>query len=113
MADGWRCDVTVAVLAPSVVDTVLADCVAFLGADQIATQGIAGYLADEAGTSGLRGRASAVLFPRNAEQVAQVVRACCAGGVPMTPRGGGTGYEAARFCPAESSSALSGSTVFR
>src|SRR5438874_10320381 len=50
------------------------------------------YLADETEGRGLRGRADAVALPRNAEEAAEVVAWCYAHGVPVVPRGGGTGY---------------------
>jgi len=41
--------------------------------------------------TGLRGRAEAVVLPSSAEAVAQTVAWCYEHGVPITPRGGGTG----------------------
>jgi glycolate oxidase subunit GlcD len=52
------------------------------------------YLADETEARGLRGAADAVALPRSAEEVAEVVAWCYANGVPVVPRGGGTGYAA-------------------
>jgi glycolate oxidase subunit GlcD len=52
----------------------------------------AAYLADETEARGLRGRADAVALPRTAEEVAEVVAWCYEHGVPVVPRGGGTGY---------------------
>ncbi len=52
------------------------------------------YLADETEARGLRGRADAVAFPETAEEVATVVAWCYEHGVPVVPRGGGTGYAA-------------------
>jgi glycolate oxidase subunit GlcD len=52
------------------------------------------YLADETETRGLQGQADAVALPRTAEEVAEVVRWCYEHGVPIVPRGGGTGYAA-------------------
>src|SRR5256884_3309571 len=43
-------------------------------------------------TRGLSGRADAVALPRSAAEVAEVVSWCYAHGVPVVPRGGGTGY---------------------
>src|SRR5206468_2172040 len=54
----------------------------------------AAYLHDETEGRGLRGRADAVALPRTAEEVAEVVTWCYAHGVPIVPRGGGTGYAA-------------------
>jgi glycolate oxidase subunit GlcD len=52
------------------------------------------YLADETEARGLQGRADAVALPRNAEEVAEIVAWCYERGVPVVPRGGGTGYAA-------------------
>jgi len=50
---------------------------------------IAGYQNDLSGASG--GRVLAVARPGSSAEVAQVVEACAIAGVPITPRGGGTG----------------------
>jgi glycolate oxidase subunit GlcD len=50
------------------------------------------YLHDETEARGLRGRADAVALPRTAEEAAEVVAWCYAHGLPVVPRGGGTGY---------------------
>jgi glycolate oxidase subunit GlcD len=52
----------------------------------------AAYLNDMTEARGLRGRADAVALPRTAEEVAEVVAWCYERGVPVVPRGGGTGY---------------------
>jgi len=52
------------------------------------------YLADETEARGVRGRADAVALPRSAQEAAEVVAWCYARGVPVVPRGGGTGYAA-------------------
>jgi glycolate oxidase subunit GlcD len=54
----------------------------------------AAYLTDQTEARGLRGRADAVALPRSAEEVAEVVAWCYVHGVPVVPRGGGTGYAA-------------------
>ena len=41
---------------------------------------------------GLRAAPDAAVLPATTEQVAQVVSACCTRGVPVVPRGGGTGF---------------------
>lgn len=41
----------------------------------------------------------ATVLPRTREQVAQVVRACAAHGVPFAPRGAGTGLAGGTLCP--------------
>src|SRR6266571_1796701 len=50
------------------------------------------YLADETEARGFRGRADAVALPGTAEEAAEVVAWCYAHGVPVVPRGCGTGY---------------------
>jgi glycolate oxidase subunit GlcD len=52
------------------------------------------YLVDETETRGLHGHADAVALPRSAEEVAEIVGWCYEHGVPVVPRGGGTGYAA-------------------
>ena len=49
---------------------------------------------------GLRGRADAVVRPANVEQVAAVIARCWQLGVPLTPRGGGSGVSGGA-CPIE------------
>ena len=50
------------------------------------------YLHDSTEMQGLRGRADAVVAPESVEQVQLLVQWCYARGVPMIPRGGGTGF---------------------
>jgi glycolate oxidase subunit GlcD len=52
------------------------------------------YVADQTEGRGVHGRADAVALPRDAEEVAGVVAWCYEHGVPVVPRGGGTGYAA-------------------
>jgi glycolate oxidase subunit GlcD len=52
----------------------------------------AAYLTDMTEARGLTGRADAVALPRSAEEAAEVVAWCYERGVPIVPRGGGTGY---------------------
>jgi glycolate oxidase subunit GlcD len=54
--------------------------------------GAARYLHDETETRSMTGEAEAVAMPATAEQVAEVVAWCYEHDVPMTPRGGGTGF---------------------
>ncbi|HEV1997145.1 MAG TPA: FAD-binding protein, partial [Candidatus Dormibacteraeota bacterium] len=49
------------------------------------------YLHDETRLQGLVGRADAVVAPRDAADVARLVAWCYEQGVPLIPRGGGTG----------------------
>lgn len=50
------------------------------------------YLSDATEARGLRGRADAVVFPSITDEVARVMEWCYERGIPLTPRGGGTGY---------------------
>ena len=50
------------------------------------------YLSDATETRGVHGRADAVALPADAEEVRRVVEWCYAHDVPVTPRGGGSGY---------------------
>ncbi len=54
--------------------------------------GASRYLHDETETRSIAGEADAVAMPGTAEQVAQLVTWCYEHDVPMTPRGGGTGF---------------------
>ena len=49
-------------------------------------------LADASQAMGLRGQAAAVVFPRDAAEVAAVIAWCYERDVAIVPRGGGTGY---------------------
>ncbi|HEY2657467.1 MAG TPA: FAD-linked oxidase C-terminal domain-containing protein [Solirubrobacteraceae bacterium] len=51
-----------------------------------------GYLADATESRAIRGRADAIALPRDATEVAAVLRWCYEHDVPLTPRGGGTGF---------------------
>jgi glycolate oxidase subunit GlcD len=53
---------------------------------------LAAYAFDAFGASGERHLPDAVVFPATTEQVAAVVQVCVAHGVPVVPRGAGTGY---------------------
>ena len=55
------------------------------------------YLAEPRGT--WRGSAGAVVAPRNAEEVSQVVRFAAARGIPIVPWGGGTGLVGGQTMP--------------
>ena len=73
------------------MDSLLDALAAAVGRDQLLTgdQAMAPYLTDWRGR--YRGRARAVVRPADAGQVASVVRACAAAGVPIVPQGGNTG----------------------
>ncbi|MHB8717831.1 MAG: FAD-binding oxidoreductase [Candidatus Dormibacteria bacterium] len=53
---------------------------------------LAAYAFDAYGASGLRADPEAVVFPASTDEVAGVLATCSAHGVPVTPRGAGTGY---------------------
>lgn len=53
---------------------------------------VRGYLSDETETRSIRGRCDAVAVPSTAEEVARVLRWAYTHDVPVTIRGGGTGY---------------------
>ena len=58
----------------------------------VAGDALAPYLDDATEARGVRGRADAAVLPRDADEVAAVVAWCDAHDVPMTPRGGGSGF---------------------
>jgi len=68
------------------------DLVALLGAEQVLDPADRERSADATVAMGLRGRADAIVAPRDAEQVAAVVAWCYERGVAIVPRGGGTGW---------------------
>jgi glycolate oxidase subunit GlcD len=74
----------------STVTSIERELRAAVGAEVIRPS--AAYLADQTEARGLQGRADAVALPRTAEEVGEVVAWCYAHGVPIVPRGGGTGY---------------------
>jgi glycolate oxidase subunit GlcD len=74
----------------SVVTSIERELRAAVGAEVVRPS--AAYLTDQTEARGLQGRADAVALPRTAEEVVEVVAWCYAHGVPIVPRGGGTGY---------------------
>ena len=69
---------------------VATDLAGLVGAEHVRHD--AHFLTDASQAMGLRGRAAAVVLPTDAEEVAAVVAWCYERGVPIVPRGGGTGY---------------------
>ena len=67
------------------------DLAALAGAEQVLPGTTAAYLVDATETRGVRGHADAVVLPRDAGEVAAVVTWCAERGVPVVPRGGGSG----------------------
>jgi glycolate oxidase subunit GlcD len=74
----------------SAVTSIQRELRAAVGADVIRPS--AAYLTDQTEARGLQGRADAVALPRTAEETVEIVAWCYAHGVPIVPRGGGTGY---------------------
>jgi glycolate oxidase subunit GlcD len=64
---------------------------ALLGGHAVLPGSSRAYLADTTESRSIRGRADAVVLPRRASEIAQVVRWCYERDVPIVPRGGGTG----------------------
>ncbi|MEA2440425.1 MAG: glycolate oxidase [Thermoleophilaceae bacterium] len=64
---------------------------AIAGAEHVEAPPPARYLHDATITRGLRGQAGAVVRPGDAEEVRRVVAWCYERGVPIVPRGGGSG----------------------
>jgi FAD/FMN-containing dehydrogenase len=62
-----------------------------VGAENVEAPPPARYLHDATLQRGLRGRAASVVRPGDAEEVARVVAWCYSHGVPIVPRGGGSG----------------------
>jgi glycolate oxidase subunit GlcD len=63
-----------------------------VGADGVLPGSATPYLSDLTEERGLGGHADAVVLPRSADEVAEVVSWCYEAEVPIVPRGGGTGY---------------------
>src|SRR5204863_4067596 len=65
---------------------------ALLGPDAVLDGSDPVYSRDATETRGIEGRADAVVFPSTADEVARVLAWCYGHDVPLTPRGGGTGF---------------------
>lgn len=65
---------------------------AIVGREHVRTEIEARYLQDATESRGLRGRADALVLPGTADEVARVLAWCYEHDVPVTPRGGGTGF---------------------
>jgi len=66
------------------------------------------HLRDATEARGVGGHAVAVVLPGTTGEVAAVLAWCNDRGVPVTPRGGGTGYAAVPFLTVALSSRLNG-----
>jgi glycolate oxidase subunit GlcD len=75
-----------------VIDTALSDQLAAIVGLEHLLSGERRYEHDASLSRGVRATPDAVVRPGTTAQVAQVVRACCRHGVPVVPRGGGTGF---------------------
>lgn len=71
---------------------VTRDLARIVGEDHVRVPVPAELLQDATETRGVRGHALAAVLPADARQTAAVVRWAAAQGVPVVPRGGGTGY---------------------
>jgi glycolate oxidase subunit GlcD len=78
-----------AVLASSAMERALR---ARLGDDGVLPGTTSAYLTDATESRNIRGRADAVALPRDAAQVSDTVAWCYEHDVPITPRGGGSGF---------------------
>jgi glycolate oxidase subunit GlcD len=78
-------------MATETRSTVERELAGLVGRDGVAPVTDA-YLGDETEGRGLRGRADAVVLPGSADEVAQVLAWCYDHDIPLTPRGGGTGF---------------------
>ena len=65
---------------------------ALLGEDAVLDGSDPVWSRDATETRGIAGHADAVVFPGTAEEVARVLRWCYEQDVPLTPRGGGSGF---------------------
>jgi len=65
---------------------------ALLGDDAVLSDPEPHYSRDATETRGIEGHADAVVFPRTADEVAQVLAWCYEHDVALTPRGGGSGF---------------------
>jgi glycolate oxidase subunit GlcD len=69
-----------------------AELAAIVGREHVTADIEARYLQDATESRGLRGRADVLVLPGSAEEVAAVLAWCYEREVPLTPRGGGTGF---------------------
>jgi glycolate oxidase subunit GlcD len=71
---------------------VLSDLAAIVGTEHVDADPRPDALADASAYAGVSGRAAALVTPASAEEVAAVTAWCSERGVPVVPRGGGTGF---------------------
>jgi glycolate oxidase subunit GlcD len=65
---------------------------ALVGSEAVLPGDAPGYATDATEGRGVRGQADAVVLPQSSEEVAEILRWCYDRGVPVTPRGGGSGF---------------------
>ncbi|MFN8201250.1 MAG: FAD-linked oxidase C-terminal domain-containing protein [Solirubrobacteraceae bacterium] len=65
---------------------------AIVGSDGVLSGTTAAYLVDATDSRGIRGEAMLVVLPGSTEEVASVMACCYEHGIPIVPRGGGTGF---------------------
>jgi glycolate oxidase subunit GlcD len=75
-----------------VIDSSLRERLAAIVGPEYLLEGARRFEQDASASRGLRATPDAAVLPATTEQVAQVVSACCSHGVPVVPRGGGTGF---------------------
>jgi glycolate oxidase subunit GlcD len=71
---------------------VRSDLTALLGAESVLPDVPSHFLVDATESRGIRGGADAVVLPETTEDVARAMAWCYAHGIPVVPRGGGTGF---------------------
>jgi len=71
---------------------VVRDLAAIVGTEHVEADPRPDALADASAYAGVSGRAAALVRPGSPEEVAAVVAWCAQRGVPVVPRGGGTGF---------------------
>ncbi len=78
---------------PAPSDAAIRELVELLGAEHVLTTGSipAHYSHDASVARGLRAAPDALVLPGTAEEVAEVLGVCYRNGIPLVPRGGGTG----------------------
>ena len=69
-----------------------AELAAIVGPEHVTADPPPHYLRDATEARGLQGHADVLVLPGDAEEVAAVLAWCYERGVPLTPRGGGTGF---------------------
>jgi glycolate oxidase subunit GlcD len=79
----------VTAIAPASLERELT---AVLGPDSVLPGSTRAYLTDATESRSLKGKADVVALPKDAHQVAETVAWCYEHDVPVTPRGGGTGF---------------------